>query len=450
MAERIEAPGYARQVLEALEQGGCEAWFVGGCVRDSLMGRAPVDWDIAAGPGPVAIERALAGRYTLIRTGEKHGTVTALSAGRPVEITAFRAETGYADHRHPDAVRFVDRLDEDLARRDFTVNALAYHPRRGLVDRFGGQADLAAGVLRCVGDPGRRFAEDALRILRGLRFAACLGFSLEAQTARAAVENRELLREISRERVLGELEKLLCAPHAAQVLDAFPSVLFTVLPELSPMEHCTQEHPCHRGTVWQHTLWVLEAAPAEPVLRWAALLHDCGKPGTKTRGPDGIAHFYGHAAESEALAREICSGLRMSGREADRVCALVRCHGEVLPMAPKRVKKLLARLGEEDFFGLLELIRADWTGQATGLLEERLPALEETRRRAEDLLAQGACLGLGDLAVNGDDLLELGFAPGPGLGRALDRLLEAVLEDRLPNRRAALLEEARTLLGTGP
>ena len=437
----VAVPRHAARVITLLEQVGFEAWVVGGCVRDSLLGRTPLDWDVTTSATPTEVLAALQG-IRVVPTGIQHGTVTAVLEEGNIEITTYRADGAYTDHRRPDSVRFSRVLKDDLARRDFTVNAMAYHPSRGLIDAFGGLADLKRCSLRAVGDPTRRFNEDALRILRCVRFAAVLGFEIEPETAKAAAALRALLKDISRERIGDELTKLLCGENAAEVLRNYAEIIFTAVPELAPMAECAQETPFHCYNAWEHTLHTLEAVKPDPIVRWAALLHDCGKPETKSFDEKGIAHFYGHSSRSEALSREILEGLRFSRRECDEICQLVAMHMELLPPTEKRLKRLLGKLGEEQLFRLLELIRGDWAGLSPTFLPERSPALEETLERAKALLESSSALTLKDLAVNGRDLMELGFVPSPALGQALETLLDEVLEGKLENTKEALLERA--------
>lgn len=438
---KIAVPPHAAQVLELLKKSGFEAWCVGGCVRDSLLGLFPDDWDITTSALP---EETLAcfQNFRTVETGIKHGTVTVLVEGQPVEITTFRSDGDYTDHRHPGKVRFSRCLADDLSRRDFTVNALAYHPQRGLVDQFGGLEDLEHNILRCVGQPEIRFTEDALRILRCLRFAAVLGFSIEETTGQALKACQALLKDISHERVREELSKLLCGEYAGDILRGYSEVVFTVLPELSPMKSCTQETPYHCYDVWEHTLHVLDSVPKQSVLRWAALLHDCGKPDVKFFSPDGVAHFYGHDKKSVEIAGPLLERLRFSNQEAEAVLTLVRYHGERPPLPEKRIKKLLGKLGQEALFQLFALMRGDLSAKAPGLYEERIAALEECEALARNILSCGECLTLRDLAVNGNDLLALGFSRDPSLGNALNSLLDEVLERTLENEKSALLRRA--------
>ncbi len=432
---KITPPPYAEQALALLEQAGFEAWYVGGCVRDAMLGRPPEDWDITTNALPGETSSCFQD-FPCIDTGLKHGTVTA------VEITTFRSDGVYTDHRHPEAVEFSKTLTEDLSRRDFTINAMAYHPARGLMDPFDGLSDLKNRILRCVGDPARRFSEDALRILRCLRFSSVLGFAIDPATAEALRSLRELLLAISHERVREELSKLLSGKITDSVLRDYDSVIFTVLPELASMKGCTQETPYHCFDVWEHTLHALAAVPQIPVLRWAALFHDCGKPAVKSFSSDGTAHFYRHEKKSLELAKRCLTRLRFSRRETETICTLISCHGEPFPISEKRLKRLLGKLGNELLFSLFDLMGGDIAAQAPFLYAERSRAITEAKELTEKLLQQEDCLTLRDLAVNGNDLMELGIPPGPIMGSVLEALLEQVLDGELANEKSVLLEEA--------
>ncbi len=438
----IRMPGPVRDVLDRLEASGFEGWLVGGCVRDSLLGRDPQDWDVTTNARPEEIQRAMGGLQTY-DVGIRHGTVTVLSGGMPVEATTYRADGAYPDHRRPESVAFSDSLEEDLARRDFTVNALAWHPARGLADPFGGREDLEKRLLRAVGEPRRRFEEDALRILRGLRFAATLGFTLEEETDRALREKRELLGVVSGERVREEMTRLLCGEQAARVLREHPEVVFTVLPELAPLEHCAQETPYHCWDVWEHTLHAVEAAPPQAEVRWAALLHDCGKPEVKTVDAAGQAHFYGHDRRGEEITRGVLERLRFSAAQREEIAGLVGLHGTPLDPPEKRVRRLMSRLGPEGFFRLTALKKADAAAHAPAFRAERTRWVEQAEDLARELLAHREPLGVRELAVNGRDLQQAGMDPGPAMGGLLRRLLEQVWDGGLPNEKEPLLQAAR-------
>ena len=442
---RLEPPGYVLEALEALRGAGFAAYLVGGCVRDACLGRTPLDYDMASSATPDEV-RQLFPHTRVLPTGERHGTVTALLGGNAVEITTFRADGPYSDGRHPDRVRFSRTVEEDLARRDFTVNAMAWNPWDGLTDPFGGRADCEARVLRAVGDPRTRFREDALRILRALRLACQLGFTIEPKTLRAMEEEAGGLARVSRERVGGEINRALLGPHAAWALRAYPRVLFAALPELEPMLHTPQRIRFHAWDVWEHTLRVLEATPQDLALRWAALFHDSGKPAHISYDPDGTTHFRGHQATSVLLAESAMARLRQPKALLEEVRTLVRRHGDRI--GPDNLQRCLSRLGEGTLVKLLLLQRADMSGKAPDVAAGA-PRLDALILDAKRLVREGAVLGLRDLAVGGNDLLALGYEAGPELGAALDRLLRAVLAGRLENRRDALLAAARERLQAG-
>ena len=425
-------PDHVRDLLARLRGAGFSACAVGGCVRDSLLGRAPHDWDVCTAARPEQVKAALSGLRTL-DTGLTHGTVTALTAAGPVEITTYRVDGSYSDHRRPDGVAFTDDLTADLARRDFTVNAMAWDGER-LIDPFGGRRDLEDRLLRAVGAPAARFGEDALRILRALRLSAQLGFAVEPETARAALAGRELLRAVSAERVQGELWRLL-AGDCAPVLRAFAPVCAVFLPELTPMFGFDQRNRHHIYDVWEHTLRALAASPADPLLRLALLLHDCGKPACFSLDGGGQGHFYGHAQKSAALADEALTRLRFDGDTRARAVRLIALHDHDLPPTEKGVRRWLLRLPPEDLRLLIALKRADNAAQSPAY--DRAAEWNEADRLLDAVLAGDACFSLARLAVKGEDLLALGYR-GPEVGRALRTLLEAVL-DGAENEKSSLL-----------
>lgn len=442
-------PPYVKDILDTLNRRQYEAYVVGGCVRDSLLGRAPADWDVTTSARPEETVRVFreAG-FRLFETGLKHGTVTVLAGDHPVEVTTYRVDGDYSDHRHPDQVCFSRTLAEDLRRRDFTINAMAYHPDKGLQDLYSGLADLQAGRLRCVGVPDIRFQEDALRLLRALRFSSTLGFPLEEQTEAALRRNRELLGHIAAERLCGELLRLLCGREVRRVLLAYPEVLAQVIPELAPMVGFDQHNAYHAYDVYEHTVRCVEASPAQPVLRLAVLLHDVGKPSCFTRDAEGVGHFYGHQAAGAALARTILTRLRLPTRTVEAVERLILYHDVPIEPQEKAVRRWLNRLGEPDFRLLLEIKKADIRGQNPALLG-RLADIEVLSRLTDKVMAEKQCFSLRDLQINGHDLQALGVYPGKKLGDLLHALLERVLEGDCPNQREALLAQARALLQKG-
>ena len=435
----MEIPENVQAVLKTLEAAGHEAWCVGGCVRDALMGRSPEDWDVTSSARPEET-LALFGHRGL-PTGLKHGTVTVKTEEGPVEVTTYRIDGTYRDHRRPETVAFSRSLDEDLARRDFTVNAMARNLRGELRDPFGGREDLRRGILRCVGEPDRRFQEDALRILRGLRFAATLGLGIEPGTAAAVRRNRDGLRNIAAERIQAEFFKLLPGKDAAEVLRGCPEAFGVFWPELLAMVGFRQRNRHHCYDVWEHTLHALAAAPGDLVLRCTMLLHDVGKPDSFTLDEQGVGHFYGHPAVSRDLADKMLRRLKCAAEFRETVVRLVEWHDRDIPRTDKSIRRALRILGEEDLRRLILVKRADNLGQAPAYWD-RQKELDKAEEILDKLLAEDACFSLKQLALKGGDLLALGLS-GPAVGKALEELLEKVIDGVLPNDREALLEHVR-------
>ena len=437
----VNIPKDVAEILRRLNAAGHEAWCVGGCVRDSLLGRTPEDWDVTTGALPEET-LALFGRQAL-PTGLKHGTVTVRTARGGVEVTTYRVDGTYRDHRRPDSVTFTRSLEEDLQRRGFTVNAMAMGPDGVIRDPFGGQADLAAGILRCVGVPDKRFDEDALRILRALRFAAVLGFAIEEDTAGSIHRNKALLADIAAERIQVELFKLLCGKNVLAVLRSYPDVMGVFWPEVLPMVGLDQRNHHHCYDVWEHTIHAVAAVPPEPELRCAALLHDIGKPDTFTVDENGVGHFRGHAAVSEELADGMLRRLKCSTEFRETVVRLVEWHDRDIPRTDKAVRRALGKLGERDLRRLIALKRADNLAQSPAYFG-RQRELDKGEAILNRLLAADTCFSLKQLAVNGKDLTEMGVF-GPEVGRLLNALLDRVLDGDLPNERDTLLTALKHL-----
>lgn len=441
----ITVPDYARVVVDRLESRGYEAYVVGGCVRDSLMGRVPNDWDVCTNALPEDVLRVFR-RFHVIKTGLQHGTVTVMSDRQPVEVTTFRVDGQYSDNRHPDAVSFVSRVEEDLARRDFTINAMAYSPTRGLVDAYGGQEDLAAGLIRCVGEPDARFNEDGLRILRALRFAARFGFGIERETAYAVHRNRFLLENVSAERIFKELKGILVGSGVADMLQAFPDVFSCIIPELAPSVGFDQKNPYHCYDVWTHSVFAVQAAPQDEVLRLSLLLHDIGKPECFSLGEDGRGHFYGHPELSARLAKQVLLRLKCDNATLDAVTTLVREHDATFPTTVAGMRRLIGRLGEQNVRRLFEVQRADHAAHSDFDRASGEKALRDARELFEDVLEMDAAFTVKDLAINGHHLMQLGMRPGPAMKRILHTLLEEVQEDVLSNDTDSLSARAQSLL----
>ncbi|MGI6033754.1 MAG: CCA tRNA nucleotidyltransferase [Coriobacteriales bacterium] len=445
---KIEVPARALRVLEALEAKGHEAYVVGGCVRDAILGRVPNDWDVTTSARPEQTKAAAhAAGFKTADTGIKHGTVTVIVDHEPFEVTTYRSDGAYSDGRHPDEVRFLDSLEGDLARRDFTVNALAYNPSVGLVDEFDGVGDLNRRVLRAVGEPHRRFEEDALRILRGIRFSAQLEFALEKGTAQAIHDDRMLLEKISAERIASEIEKLACAPGCVDVMLGFSDVLTVCIPEIEPSIGFDQRNPHHCYTVWEHCVRACSyAAPDDLVMRLAALFHDIGKPACYFMGEDGIGHFYGHREVSADLFAQAARRLKLPRKLSERVELLVRYHDANLPTTAKGMRHWAVKFSPEVVRQIFELHRCDIKALAPGEVAGGLANVDAAEAFFEKSIEQVSVFSLRDLAVNGRDLIELGCAQGPKVGEILSQLLNAVVDGQIPNDRQALLQRAKQLI----
>ena len=433
----MQLPKPVAMCLDILAQAGFRGYAVGGCVRDSLLGITPHDYDLCTNAAPEETARIF-GSFRLVRSGEKHGTIGVVTEEGVVEITTFRTEGGYQDSRHPQWVRFVDSLTEDLARRDFTINAMAYSPQEGYIDPFGGQKDLKKRRLRCVGDPTARFTEDALRILRGVRFAVRFSLTPDRKTEKAMLACAPAMNKLARERVFDELCKLLPLV-TAEDLRRFAPILTQVIPELAPSVGFQQHSPHHAYDVFTHTAYVVSSVPPALPLRWAALLHDVGKPAAFTMDATGRGHFKGHAQISSAMADHILRRLKAPTALREQVVFLVHYH--MTPLTPDKhiLRRRLGKYGEDAVRMLLALQKADFGSKGTGH-----PGGDAVFGQVEEMLSQilaeRDCLTIRDLAVNGRDLMDLGMEAGPRLGACLEDLLVQVQEDRLPNEKEALLK----------
>jgi len=438
----IVVPTDVLKALATLEAAGFDAYLVGGCVRDSLRGAAVKDWDITTVAKPDQVAAVFAGQK-LFETGSAYGTVTLLTDTRPLEITTFRADGNYGDGRHPDSVEFSSSLEADLTRRDFTINAIAYSPVRGLVDLFDGRADLAGKTLRAVGDANERLQEDALRIMRAIRFAATLGMTIDPELGQALHTHRLLLTRISPERISAELMRMLASDGELilPVLLEYGDVLAVPIPEIEPMLGLDQRSPWHIWDTWEHTVHALAASsPDDPIVRLALLLHDIGKPPTFTIDENGRGHFYAHAPVGAELARERLRELRFDNETVRMVYELVRSH--FAPITPETIRRYLRRLGEEQLRRLFEVKRCDLYGHAEHAVVEGLPLLEANIAALDAAIENNACYTLAQMAVKGDDLIAAGISPGPKLGEILEALLDGIVEDQLPNDRDSLLATA--------
>ena len=436
-------PDTVKNCIDALESQGYPTYAVGGCVRDHLLGLQPHDFDLCTAATPEQMQSVFSD-HRLVLAGIKHGTVGVVTDDGVVEITTFRTEGNYQDNRHPDWVRFVTTIEEDLARRDFTVNAMAWSPTRGLCDPFGGQEDLKNRILRAVGEPERRFQEDSLRILRGVRFAARYRLMPEPDTQSAMFALAPLMENLARERVFEELNKLLPLINSTQLL-AFIPVITEVIPELGAAVGFQQHNPHHAYDVFTHISHVVENAPAQSALRWAALLHDVGKPACYTMDEAGCGHFYGHAKISAQMAEDILRRLKAPNALRQEVVQLIELHMLELTPDKKLMRRRVAQYGMDFIRKLLRLMEADTSSKGVRK-ESELARFAAIRGTLDEIESENTCLRLKDLAINGGDLLALGFAPGPEIGKCLEQLLSEVLDEQIPNEPDALLRRAQVLL----
>lgn len=442
----MQLPASAYKLIGFLENAGYETYAVGGYVRDTILDRPRGDVDMTTSALTSQVHAVMASKGIAVHdTGVEHGTVTVVVDGDAMEVTTYRVDGPYGDHRHPDSVTFTRKLEDDLARRDYTINAMAYSPERGFKDLFGGRQDLDARLIRCVGDPDKRFQEDALRILRGLRLASQLGFIIEPKTLAAMHRNAQLLANMSRERVSTEFTKLLCGVNVRQVLVDYMDILGVAIPQLLPMKGFQQHNEHHVYDVLEHTAVAVETVPPKPVLRYAALLHDVGKPETYSVDEDGVGHFFGHAEKSEAIAHEVCEGLRLPTDWTQRICTVVKYHRADIAPERKAVRHWMNKIGVDALEDLLWVKRGDVTGLAPQY-RDAVVIFDKMDEMIEELIEEDACFQLKDLALNGQDLLDLGFKPGPQIGETLNWLLDQVIDEAVPNNRDELLALAHTRL----
>lgn len=438
----IVLPDSVKKILYTLEENGYEGYAVGGCVRDALLGRMPQDWDITTNAKPLQVKALF--RRT-IDTGLQHGTVTVMLDHVGYEVTTYRIDGEYEDGRHPKEVRFTGSLSDDLMRRDFTINAMAYNETEGLVDLFGGRKDLESGVICCVGEPKERFSEDALRMMRAIRFSAQLGFTIEKNTFAAIRELAPTIQRISAERIRTELLKTLTSAYPYDVRLFYETGLSGYfLPELDRMMETKQNNPHHCYSVGEHVLHSLGEVPADKVLRLTMLLHDVAKPHCKTTDEAGIDHFHGHPFQGAEIARKILRRLRMDNETTARVTQLIRWHDDNPPLTERNVRRAVCRAGVAQYPDLFAVKRADIRAQSDYKKEEKLRYVDEFETLYEQIIDNRQCLSVRELAVDGSDLLAAGVPQGKAVGEALHALLELVLENPECNTREYLLSQVKT------
>ena len=442
---RIDVPEKAKKVVNTIQAAGFEAYVVGGCVRDSVLGRQPQDWDITTSAKPEQV-KALFPRT--IDTGLQHGTVTVMQDREGFEVTTYRIDGEYEDSRHPKEVVFTPNLEEDLKRRDFTINAMAYNEEKGLVDIFGGMEDIRLGRIRCVGRAEERFGEDALRMLRAIRFSAQLGYEIDEETKQGIRRLAPTLKNISAERIQTELVKMLVSPHPDYLRTAYDmGVTKVFFPEFDRAMETEQHHPHHMYSVGEHILHSLAYVPADKVLRLTMLLHDIGKPDTLTIDEQGITHFYNHESLSAEMAKGILRRLKFDNDTINMVYKLVMYHdyGNSVEPTLQIVRRAMNKIGEDAFPALFQVKYADMMAQSDYLRDEKLKRLENWKRLYTEVCEKEQCVSLKTLAVTGSDLIAAGMKPGKELGEVLQKLLQLVLDDPSCNTKDKLLAEAQRL-----
>ena len=440
--KRIQLPDDAKKILDMLQSSGFEAYVVGGCVRDSLLGIEPKDWDICTSAKPEEVIACMGG-LEVIKTGIKHGTVTVLVGKEPYEVTTYRTDGAYSDHRHPDEVFFTTSLFEDLSRRDFTINAMAYNEEEGLVDMFSGRDDLQRGIIRCVGYPDLRFEEDALRVLRALRFSSVYGFVIDGTTSNAIHRNARSLRRIANDRIRDELVKLLAGKNAYEVLMAFSDVICEIIPEIGPCRGFVQNNPYHCYTVYGHIACAVGAYKGDDAaVNMALLLHDIRKPGCYTEDENG-GHFKGHAVASAKKAQVILDRLHFDNKTFNNIFELVLYHDAELAATEKSVRRWLNRIGPVQFQRLLAVRNADIAAHAPATWEKNYAVTKQADELFAKILKEQQCFKMKDLKINGRDVIALGVPEGETVGAVLSFLLESVLDGALKNEKEELLRAAK-------
>ncbi len=441
---QIEIPHKVQKIINIFHKNGFEAYAVGGCIRDSLLGTAPYDWDITTNAQTDKIKSCFEG-FHIIETGIKHGTVTLVMDNEQFEITTYRLDGEYTDHRRPDDVIFTTDIYEDLARRDFTINAIACNGNE-IIDNFNGIQDIKNKIIRCVGNPDKRFNEDALRILRALRFSAVLNFKIEANTAESIHKNYKLLKNVSSERIFAELKKMLCGTDIYQVLINFADVFSFIIPEVEPCLNFNQNTPHHNRTLWGHIATSVDNIEPNAELRFAMLLHDLGKPLVMTTDKNGISRFIGHNEKSFEIAQKVLKNLRCSNNFIQTVSVLVLEHDRIFANK-KSIKKFLGKYSEQTFLQILKIREADILAQSDYMRDKKLQNLQNARENYAQIIAEDNCFKLSDLKINGDDLIKIGITDGKTIGKVLRELLEMVISEQIPNSRQELLDTAKVILG---
>lgn len=438
---KINMPREAHIIIDTLEKSGYEAYIVGGCVRDSILGKEPYDWDITTSALPEQIMESF-GEFKIVETGLKHGTVTIVINHKPFEVTTYRIDGTYSDCRRPDYVEFTQNLYEDLSRRDFTINAMAYNDKDGLQDPFGGYKDLQEKVIRCVGDAELRFGEDALRIFRAIRFSSVLGFEVEEKTKQAIFDKKELLRKVSIERIETEFSKMLKGDKAVELIDEYREIIALFIPEIQPMFGFKQNNKYHIYDVWEHTLKAMEQAD-NWFIKLTMFLHDIAKPLCYTEDEKG-GHFYLHNVKGADMAKDILTRLRFDNETINDISQLVLVHDDLKNVSSRAIKRMLNRIGERQFERLLEVMKCDIKAQNSEYIS-RLEEIDKMEVLFKEIIASNQCFNLKQLEIGGNDLINIGIAKGKLIGQTLNSLLEMVINNELENDKEQLLNKAKEI-----
>lgn len=441
---KINLPENVKYIINVFEKNNYECFIVGGCVRDSLSNVVPNDWDFATNATPKEMLN-LFSKYKTFTSGAKHGTVSVVINGKIYEITTYRIDGDYKDNRRPDKVTFTSKLKEDLKRRDFTINAMAYSDETGLIDYFNGVSDLEKGIIRAVGNPEKRFNEDALRILRALRFASVLSFKIEAKTATAIKNNKELLNNIALERIGTELNKTLCGNNIEKILKKYKDVFATIIPELKIMFKFNQNTPHHDKSLWSHTACAVNNIEKEEILRVIMLFHDIGKPLTETVDEKGISHFKGHEALSAEIARKVLKRFNYSREFIKTTVILIEYHDTRFDGNKKHIKRVLSVMGAENFRKLIKIQWADMLAQSNYEREEKEEKLIATEEEFRKILHKKECFSLDELKITGNDIINLNIEEGKNIGIILNILLEEVIDDKIKNNNTDLTKRVKEI-----
>ncbi|MBR5273101.1 MAG: HD domain-containing protein [Clostridia bacterium] len=438
---RFTLPDKIEWVLSTLNAAGYEAYIVGGCVRDLLMGKTPNDYDITTSALPLQVKECFKNEK-IIETGLQHGTITLVIDGENIEITTYRIDGEYNDNRRPESVEFSNSIEDDLKRRDFTVNAIAYNLDKGFVDLFSGRNDIEKGVINCVGDADKRFGEDALRILRALRFSSVLGFDISKATSDSIHRNKNLILNVSVERIWIEFKKLICGKNAYNVLLEYYDVVGVLIPEMLKSVNFEQNTPYHCFDVYKHTITAVNNAPYDEIIRLSLFFHDIGKPYVYSEHESGTGHFYGHAKRSEEIVNTVLTRLKSDNFTKEKVCMFVKYHDRLIDESEKAVKRLLTKLSFDDLRTLLIIKRCDNLAQAPHVHAERCAHIDRLNAIIDKIERDGACLSLRTLNINGNDLKALGFKEGKIIGKILNLALQSVINEEVANERERLLKFA--------